>query len=252
MPAISIERLYTSVRDDTASLAGLVTVLDEASPVPTCPEWAFRQLITHVGRAHRWAAEIVTRRSAEFIQFRDVPGGKLPASPAERAGWLNDGAALLIQAIRDGAGEQVWTPGGMGPASYWARRMAHETSVHLADAQLAAGLPAPRPADVAADGIDEWLGLVTGGSGQALLGDGQSMHVHATDDGLDGSGEWLVRRTPSGTAVEPGHARADVALRGPAASLLFVLVRRLPAADPGIEVLGDEALLARWLEQTPF
>jgi len=41
-------------------------------------------------------------------------------------------------------------------------------------------------------------------------------------------------------------------VRGPAASLLLVLMRRLPADDPGVEVLGDRALFGRWLEQTPF
>ncbi|HEY2442505.1 MAG TPA: hypothetical protein VGI31_05185, partial [Streptosporangiaceae bacterium] len=86
----------------------------------------------------------------------------------------------------------------------------------------------------------------------ALRGDGQTLHVHATDDGLNGSGEWLVRRTPSGVTVEPGHAKADVALRGPAARLLFVLVRRLPVTDPGVEVLGNQALLTHWLAETGF
>ena len=52
--------------------------------------------------------------------------------------------------------------------------------------------------------------------------------------------------------VLPGHAKADVAVRGPAVSLLLVLTRRLPSADPGIEILGDQALFTHWLEHTPF
>ena len=47
-------------------------------------------------------------------------------------------------------------------------------------------------------------------------------------------------------------AKADVAVRGPAASLLLVLTRRLPPSAPGIEVLGEQALLTHWLEHTPF
>ena len=45
--------------------------------------------------------------------------------------------------------------------------MAHETLVHRADAQLAAGAE-PEPAieaEVAADAIDEWLTLLAGGLG---------------------------------------------------------------------------------------
>ena len=47
--------------------------------------------------------------------------------------------------------------------------MAHETLVHRADAQLAAGAE-PEPvieAEIAADAIDEWLMLLTGGLGDS-------------------------------------------------------------------------------------
>ena len=40
--------------------------------------------------------------------------------------------------------------------------------------------------------------------------------------------------TPSGVTVARSHGKADVAVRGPAASLLLVLTRRLPPADPRI------------------
>jgi MDMPI C-terminal domain len=49
-----------------------------------------------------------------------------------------------------------------------------------------------------------------------------------------------------------GHGRGDVALTGPAARLLLVLVRRLPPSDPAVEVFGDADLLGRWLAETPF
>jgi len=52
--------------------------------------------------------------------------------------------------------------------------------------------------------------------------------------------------------VEPGHAKADVAVRVPAARPLLLLTRRLPASEPGVEISGEQALLTRWLEHTPF
>ena len=61
-----------------------------------------------------------------------------------------------------------------------------------------------------------------------------------------------MTRTPSGVTVARGHGKADVAVRGPAAGLLLVLTRRLPPSAPGIEVLGEHALLTHWLEHTPF
>lgn len=250
---ISEERLFAGIRESTARLAGIVTDEDDTRPIPTCPEWKLRQLATHVGRGQRWAAEIVMRRSPEFIAYRDVPDGRLPDDPAARADWLNAGASLLIDAVRDGSSEKVWAFSGLRPAGFWARRMAHETGVHLADAELAVGRDIMLATDLAADGIDEWLEMATGDAGdEPPLRDGQTLHVHATDEGLDGAGEWLVRGTQSGLTVEPGHVKADVAVRGPAAKLLLVLVRRLPPDEPGVEVLGDQELFARWLAGTRY
>jgi len=152
----------------------------------------------------------------------------------------------------------VLTLSGLGPASFWARRRAHEAAVHLADAQLAAGRDVDLAPDVAADAVDEWLTRIAANTGgttdpaRDLRGDGQSLHVHATDPGLSGTGEWLVTRTPTGVTVARGHGKADVAVRGPAAGLLLVLTRRLPPSAPGIEVLGEHALLTHWLQHTPF
>jgi uncharacterized protein (TIGR03083 family) len=261
MHGLSDDRFCAELRERTWKLAEIVAG-DLAHPVPTCPEWTFRQLATHVGRGHRWAAEIVATRAAEAIPLREVPDGKLPEDPARHAEWLTASANLVVDAVTAAGDAVVWTFIGMRPAGFWARRRAHEIAVHLADAQLATGHDADIPADLAADGISEWFAIITEGTkgtndliqaqSQGVRGDGQTLHFHATDDGLDGAGEWLVRRTPSGITVEHGHGKADVALRGPAAGLLLVLTRRLPASDPAIEVLGDQDLLAHWLEHTPF
>ena len=114
----------------------------------------------------------------------------------------------------------------------------------------------------ALDAVDEWLALVAAGTegttgpararAQELPGDDQSLHFHATDPGLSGTGEWLVTRTTSGVGTARGHGKADIAVRGPAASLLLVLTRRLPPADPAIEIFAEQALLTHWLEHTPF
>lgn len=255
MSWLSDDRYRAELRACTAELAAIVTA-DLTRPVPTCPGWTFRQLATHVGRGHRWAAEIVATRAAGPVPMNEVPDGKLPAGPAEQAEWLTASAELVIDAVAAAGEEQVWTFTGSQPARFWLRRRAHEVAVHLADAQLASGREVDLEAGFAADGISEWLalgpGLYAAGEGPGgLRGDGQTLHFHTTDSGLE-DGEWLIRRTPAGIEVESGHARADVAVRGPAARLLLVLTRRLPAPGPGIEVFGDQDLLAHWLANTPF
>jgi uncharacterized protein (TIGR03083 family) len=256
---ISAERWYAEIESSTATLAGLVDGADLTRPVPTCPDWTLRQLATHVGRAHRWAAEIASTRSAEMIPFRQVPDGRIPDDPAQHAPWLRAGASRVVGAVQEAGSDRVWAFNALRPASFWGRRMAHETAVHRADAELAAGRDPVIAPDVAADGLDEWLGFLSGPPAGgpdprlAALPDGGVLHVHATDEGLDGeAGEWLVRRRGSEVIVEHGHGRGDVALRGPAGRLLLVLLRRLPPDDPQVQVLGDPAVLAAWLEATPF
>lgn len=254
MPPIAVERWYDEIEASTETLAGLVHGADLTRQVPTCPEWTLRQLATHTGRGHRWAAEIVGTRSAEFIPFRQVPEGRIPDDPALHAPWLRAGAALFIESVREAGSDPVWTFDGPQPASFWARRMAHETAVHRADAQITAGREPEFDADLAADAIDEWLGFMSGiGASDSrvdALPDGAVLHVHVTDDGVDG--EWLVRRAGSTVSVESGHGKGDVVVRGPAGRVLLVLLRRVQPDDPQVEVLGDAALLTGWLAGTPF
>ena len=254
---MSTERYSTEIISSTDTLAGLVDGADLTRQVPTCPDWTLRQLMTHVGRAQRWAAEIVATRSATAIPFREVPDGRLPDDRAQHAQWLRAGAGRLLTALRQAGSDPVWTPAGTGPASFWARRMANETAVHRADAELAAGREPAIAADLAADAIDEWLGFLCGpapGAEDPRLGalpEGSVVHIHATDDGL-ANGEWLIRREGAGIAVEHGHSKGDVAVRGPAGRLLLMLVRRVPPGDPELQVHGDGALLTAWLAATPF
>lgn len=258
MAQLDPELYYAQIEASTAAVAGLVDGGDLTTPIPTCPEWTLRELATHMGRGQRWAATIVSTRSAEFVPFRSVPHGRLPDDPAEHAAWLTESARNIVAAVRACPRDHVWTFDGLAPATFWARRMCHETVVHAADALLAAGQPASVPPVVAADAIDEWLTVLTVPAGAepdrraAALPEGRSLHVHVTDDGLHGAGEWLVRHGPDGVEVDRTHGKGDVAVTGPADRLLLALLGRLPADDPALTVHGDPGVLAGWLAQTSF
>lgn len=264
MPPLDPEIFYAEVGASTAALASLVSEADPALPVPACPGWTLRNLATHVGRAQRWAAAIAATRSAEFIPFRSVPDGKFPDDRQAQAAWLNTGAQRVIAAVQAAGSDPVWAFGSLRPASFWGRRMAHETALHRADAELAAGTEPAFTPELAADAIDEWLGFLSGplydrpDPRLEALPEGRTLHVHATDGELAGTGEWLVRhespavQEDSAVHVDRGHGRADVAISGPAARLLLVLTRRVPPDEPAVQIFGDRALLSRWLEHTPL
>ncbi|MDR2987628.1 MAG: maleylpyruvate isomerase family mycothiol-dependent enzyme, partial [Nocardiopsaceae bacterium] len=193
MPA---ERLCAALLAYTASLAELVARNDQAMPVPACPDWTLRQLATHVGRAHRWAGESVATRSSQFIEFRSVPDAKSPPGAEGQATWLTAGADRFVDAVTAAGDDLVWAFTTPAPASFWARRIAHETAVHLADVQLAVGHATAVAGDLAADAIDEWLTVMSplndgGNDLTSILPAGTAMLVQVTEPGA--AGEWLVR-----------------------------------------------------------
>ncbi len=257
------------LRDDryldalTAQSARFVEVLraaDLKQPVPTCPDWTLYQLAEHVGQVHRGVTELITNRITTPPNPSEFAMAAAPEDADELGTWLHDGTAELVGAIR-AAGPQtpVWTWSDDQRVGFWARRTAHETAVHRADAELALGRKFDLEPDLAADAISEWLDLLS--SPQAvkfrselaeLRGEGQVLHLHATDPGLGEAGEWIVRRTPSGPVWEHGHTKGAVAVRGAVVDLLLVLLRRVPPEQAPIEVLGDSALLAHWLQHTRF
>jgi uncharacterized protein (TIGR03083 family) len=227
---------------------------DPSTPVATCPGWSFTQLLRHVGRGDRWAAQIVADRVDHFLDPRSVEGGKPPAGPDAETSWLHAGARQLIDAVEHvGAETPVWTFLGPRPANWWIRRRLHEATVHRADAALALGLDYTLAPALAADGITEWLEriAVQAGRDEAPLppDDGHTVHLHATDPDLGEAGEWTIRTDGRRVAWSHNHDKGTVALRGGAVDLLLTFMRRVPVGDTDIVVFGDSAVWETWLEQ---
>lgn len=230
---------------------------DQSQPVPTCPGWTLGQLLRHVGRGDRWAAQIVRDRLQEFLDPRSVEGGKPPPDPTDAVSWLHGGAQRLLDAVElTGVETRVWTFLGPRPANWWVRRRLHEVAVHRADAAIALGAEFTLDADVAADAITEWLERVAiqaGSEGAALpLEGGDTLHLHATDPGLGEAGEWTIRVDQGRIAWSHEHGKGTAALRGGATELLLAILRRVPLADTGIQLFGDEAVWQNWLDRTPL
>lgn len=243
--------------DEDRAFGDLIRAGDPATPVPTCPQWSLKQLFRHVGRGHRWAAQIVRDRLDHPLDFSQVENGKPPDDLDGAIAWLHDGAQHLTDVVERGGFETpVWTIVGTRPAYWWVRRRLHEVAVHRADAALALGRAYTLAPELAADAISEWLDLVVAQSktdGASLpLDDGQSVHLHATDPGLGVGGEWTVRAAGGKIVWSLGHDKGTVALRGGASALLLASLRRVAVADADIEIHGDTGVWQRLLDQTPF
>lgn len=190
---------------------------------------------------------MVREQSLTQIDPRTVEGGKPPADDAGALEWLVGGGPILLDAVAADPSVPVWTAIGPRPASWWIRRRLHESTVHRADAAIAVGAPYSLAADVAADGVTEWVELLVA-EGARPLADGVSLHLHATD--VDA--EWTLRGTPEGLSFEPAHTKATAALRGPATDLLLAITRRRALPDTDLTPFGDESVWPAWLANTPF
>jgi uncharacterized protein (TIGR03083 family) len=80
-------------------LGGLLRDADWSVPVPTCPGWTLLQLLRHVGRGDRWAAQIIADRADASLDPRLVRDGKPPADVPGTVRWLTESPRALLAAV---------------------------------------------------------------------------------------------------------------------------------------------------------
>ncbi len=238
------DRYLSAMQSETARVAAAVDGRDPAEPVPACPDWTLRDLVTHIGTGHRLSTAVVRARAS------GAPGSyrliDAPDDPRQWTAWLTEGAAGMVAAISEqGFDTPVWTWVPQHQTTgFWARRMLHDLIIHRFDAEPGGDLDE----DLAVDGVADILLCCATLSRRdpspmtGLRGDGETLQFS------DGKHGWHVTLAPDGATWRPGTAPADVRLDAPALELLLVLNRRRP---PG-ESTGDRALLQRWVDNTRF
>ena len=245
-----IEEHIDALRANGIALAEVAATVPLDAPVPTCPGWVLGDLVHHLGGVHRWATAFVsTGRTTPIDDASDLEtwvGGWPP--DAELVPWFREGHAALAAALESAPDDLAcWSflP-APSPRAFWARRQAHETAVHRADADSAAGTSPSFPAAFAADGIEELLFGFGGRRGAGMRTPVErSLLLRATDVDT----RWLVRLTPGErgdvvTTREDGGAECAVTA---AASDLYLLLWNRRGAD-GLRVEGDPDVLGRWRE----
>lgn len=265
MTLLAHDRYCDEIAHQVGQLRAVVTSgADLTATVPTCPDWSLEELVLHMGGALRGSGALVRARVQRKIPYEQVPRGDGPEPPGDAAAldaWLAEAGELVVGALREaGPDAKVWSWADVHTSGFWARRMAHEITVHRADATLAAGLRYEVAPDIAADAIDEWLQIVEWAqraqpdeaASRELRGVDRSIHLHATDAAPGLNAEWVVELTEDGVSWRRGHEKADVALRGPLTAVLLAFYRRIPLDSPELEILGDRELLEFWLERTSF
>ena len=242
-----MDHLSTLRIEGTALVAASRTAGLDA-PVPTCEGWDVRRLLQHMAKVHQRTEAVVRTgaatppRSSEFPRFAD------DEALYDQAMATLDRLCETLE-IADPDGPSWNFTHGPQTNAFWPRRMAHETTVHRVDAELAAGLTPSRIShDNAVDGIDELVSLLMPNvfphkdSTLAAV-----VHLHCTDL----PGEWLITFGDGLMVTTRDHGKGDLAVRGPAAGIFLWAWGRQSVDDAGLEVFGDAALLDAWADLVP-
>jgi uncharacterized protein (TIGR03083 family) len=209
--------------------------------VPPCPEWTVADLVDHVIDVHwfwRNVAEGSLQSPAELTESRDRP------SDDHLLDVFREELDRLVGILADAdPSTAVWTWSSQNDVAFIQRRMAQETAVHRWDAEAATRTPDPIDAELAIDGVDEFLDLFLCHPEMAKRFDASrsTVHLHSTD----APGEWLIETGGGAVRVAREHGKGDVAVRAPASDLLLLLWRRRGPDD--LEVFGDMGALVRFL-----
>ncbi|MDQ6648953.1 MAG: maleylpyruvate isomerase family mycothiol-dependent enzyme [Actinomycetota bacterium] len=225
-PAAHLEHLAADGALLAAAARGHLDLL-----VPSCPEWVVADLVTHTGEVYGHKIPIV-RDGA-----RPTGAGPLPPPGADLLDWYDATLGELLGVLRGrDPAEKVWTwyPPEQS-ARFWYRRMAQETVIHRADAELAVGIDPQVDRELALDGIDELLVCFVGAfwGSQATGGEGETVALRS-----DGRA-WHVTIDPDAVAVTRGAHPAGTTVSAPPRELLLYLWGRLPVDV--VDITGDRS-----------
>lgn len=216
-------------------------------PIPHIEGWTIGTVLGHTG----WVARYVDRALCSSPEHPPRRGDIPEPPPADEVlDWFNEATGAVIERFSTvDLDDIVPTFTGPQPARWWLRRLSHETAMHRWDAASAIGSAQPIDAAQAIDGIDEVLQTFASArlSFEVLAGHGEVVHLHATDRD---DGEWLITLEADRIEWVHGHAKGNVAARGPASDLLLLLWGRIPPSR--LELFGDATLLERWQAAATF
>ncbi len=226
-------------------LADLAVEAGMDAPVPTCPAWATDGLVAHLAMVHRWAAAHVRGDDPASVPNQT----EIRTTVDDLLGYYRTGHTALLEVFHGAPPDLealTFLNDVPAPRDFWARRQAHETTIHMVDA-LAASLGRLPTADeanietsLAADGIDELLrGFFT--RGRSKLFDGTEYTIAVIPNDVEQ--RWVVSVAERLTVAPDGAAvDADAEFDGTAAQLYLALWNRGDEAGAA----GRPDVLERW------
>ncbi|MFT4296715.1 MAG: maleylpyruvate isomerase family mycothiol-dependent enzyme [Micropruina sp.] len=245
---LDFAELGEGIGDAAAVLRNNAAAAGLDAPVPTCPGWTVRDLVTHQGLVHRWATATVRGEPAR----PDADVAAEAASAVDLLEWLDDGLVDLLNALASAPADldvPFFLPDAPPPRQAWTRRQCHETTVHAIDAMAAKLGRAPRASELwvspalARDGIDE---LLLGFAPRDKYSPRAAQPCDIAVTTADGIGAWTVTLGPDACTARVGASdTATARITGTARGIYAALWNR----GGDWTVSGDTALVQSFRDQ---
>jgi uncharacterized protein (TIGR03083 family) len=242
--AMESKALVDVVAEQGARVAAVARSGPLDGRVPHMRRWRLTDVVAHLGGVHRWAAGIAATRAWTGSGHR-----RGSARGDALIEWFEVGLAELVAVLSTAdyaAACPNFSPGSPKTVGFWARRQAHETTVHRWDAESVAGRFTPIEADLATDGVDEMLTVFRRARGGQPLD--APLGLVATDTG----GCWRVSPAakPGRVTIASGENALDgvaATVAAPAEALLLAVWGRRPIDDGDFRVTGRAELARAFL-----
>jgi uncharacterized protein (TIGR03083 family) len=223
-----------ALQQEGSAFASMLVPATLSTPVRSCPGWTIADLGRHLGGIHRWARHAILHGPSE------EPVG--PDDPAALRGWYQQALDDLLSTLQDSQlQDPCWTFADPPVVGFWARRQAHETTLHRWDAASSHGQPPPIAESLAEDGIDEVVTMFVP----------RQLRLNRLEPGP----ETVLLACASGRSFTVVRAAAetvpapDAVVTGTAEALLLLLWGRISLSDRRLVVTGDTRAAAHLLSQ---
>lgn len=225
---LTADRHLESIAADCTEIGQLCRVHPQRT-VPTCPEWTGADLLAHLTAFASWLRGLYEGSGDLSSPLPDVS----PEAATREWDETSTGLLTILRETDPQTAVPNWSTGAQ-TAAFWLRRCAQDVAIHRWDAaRLVNDNPRAVPADIALDGIDEYLNVFVStafASGQAPEAE-ETLCLEITD--LDRS---VHRDLP--------HPGPVTTLRGTASDLLLGLWHRRSPLE--LFVSGNRQRVAQW------
>ncbi|MFZ2502436.1 MAG: maleylpyruvate isomerase family mycothiol-dependent enzyme [Nocardioides sp.] len=240
------------LRSESARFREVLSSCPADEQVPGCPAWKAADLAWHLTCVQNFWSTVIETRPASPGTADENEGQTRPEAYADLLAAHESAAARLSDLL--GAADpadEAWTWSQEQTVGFTYRRQAHEALIHRVDAEQAAGTSSPIDPALAADGVDEVLGVMYGGA--PAWGEFSPLEHYVRLDLTDaGESVWVQLGHFYGTNPDSGESyheeddirvvgdpgvEPDAVIEGPAGAVNLWLWRR--GDDAEIKVHGD-------------